>query len=152
MTPPSNTINSSTMPFHFHTSTPKPPNPHRHQFPAPLPQTGKSHTLTPATPVLSATSPTSYDKAVSSPAHFTSQTTLAFLPRGSALLTTHNTTTANPQFMATPQKHPLPRYHAPGLGRRRKIYFGRRRTCYDLFTRQPRRCLPPEGQKLGHPP
>ena len=94
MRPPSNTISSNTTQSHSLISTPKPPEPHHHPFPAPPPLTGKSPTSTPATPALSATSPT-FDKAVSYPAHSTSQTIPDSLLKASALHTTNNMTTAN---------------------------------------------------------
>ena len=53
---------------------------------------------------------------------------------------------------ATPQEHPLPHRHTPGMGRRHEIHFWRRRAGYDPSTRPPRSRLSSERQMLGHPP
>ena len=101
MKPPSNTISSNTMPFHYPSLAPKHPHHHHHPFLVPPPLTGKSPTSTPATQALSATSPTSYDKAASYPAHSTLPTIPDFLLKAFALPTTNNTTKANLLALST---------------------------------------------------
>ena len=95
MKPRTSGIISNTTPFHYLTSTPKPPLLNHHPFPVPLPPTEKLPTSTQATQALSATSPTSYAKAASYPAHSTLPTTLAFLLRAFASPTINPTTKAS---------------------------------------------------------
>ena len=152
MKPPSNTINSNTTQFHYLSSAPKPPEHHHHPFPAPPPLTGKSPTSTPDTLALLATR---QGRFLPSTLHFANYP--GFFAQGVRI--THNQQHDQgefarnyPQYLATPQEHPLPHRHTPGMGRRHEIHFWRRRAGYDPSTRPPRSRLSSERQMLGHPP
>ena len=157
MKPPSNTISSNTTQSHSPTSTPKPPDP----SPPPVSRATSTHREVAhinaghTGPVGNITNILRQGRFLPSTLHFPKLSRILCPRRPHYPQPTtrpRRICSHYPQHLATPQKHPLPHRHTPGMGRRHEIHLWRRRAGYDPSTRPPRSSLSPERQMLGHPP